>query len=920
MRTAGVLSWVCALLLIVSCSTSPVLQTAKSVPDDVSIIKSPNDERDYRYLELDNGLKVLLISDPTADKSAASLSVFRGNFDDPAGRPGLAHFLEHMLFIGTEKYPEPDGYFNYVKSHGGSSNAYTAVEHTNYFFDIQPEAFDEGLDRFAQFFIAPLFSKEYVEREKNAVDSEYKLRLKDDGWRGFMISKVNRNPDHPVSSFNIGTLDSLSGDVHSDLVSFFESHYSADQMSLVVLARESLDELTPWVSELFSAIENRNLSNVEREAPLFAEGQLPATLRHDNIKDDHGVSYTFPVPSSKWVYRKKPARYVGNLLGHEGEGSLHKILTGKGWINLLSAGDSMIDENHGVMSINIELTPEGARHIPEITGYVFSYLDMLRGEEIEEWIYREQAKVAELGFRFAEKSSAISAVSSLSPEMEHYPPQDLLIAPYLMEEFDAGLIRDYLALLTPDNVQVTISSPGYKGEMTEKWFNVSYDLAHGGVEIASVEASALALPAPNPFLPESLELVDGDDEKPLPVIKLPEADIYLDSDVEFGVPRAVTHVSLRNEGGLIALEDVAAARLYTALVQDDLNALAYPALLAGVSYQIAAPPKGFRVSIGGYYDKQLVLMDEVLTRLTGLDISPDRFTVLKEDMLRELQNARKENPYQQVYGRLQDELLDARWTPEQMTPAVASLTRESLMAWRDRTLSAVSVESLLLGNVNQQRADDLFKLLKQRLNVFAVEVTSPVVAEVEGANTLGIEIDHDDASMVVFVQDEGSSFEDRAKSALLVHIVSPKYFSSLRTEQQLGYVVFTVNTRLRERAGVSFIVQSPVVGPDELRRRTLAFIETQVQRLAEMSEEEFGANKGGLITSLTQRDRNLAQRAGRYWADLDQGIVTFDSRHQVAAAVSELSLDDIRVFLGDVQAKLGNQYVYVYSEGKFSAE
>ena len=241
--------------LLGACVSDPVSEAP--IPETVvsdDIIKSPNDTRDYRYLILPNGLKVLLISDAKADKAAAALAVYRGSFDDPLDRPGLAHFLEHMLFIGTEKYPEPDGYFSYVQAHGGRSNAYTSSEVTNYFFDIQPQAFREGLDRFAHFFISPLFQKEYVEREKNAVNSEYKMQIKDDGWRGFVAQKVAVNPEHPVSRFNIGTLDTLDGDVHGALLAWFESHYSANQMGLVVLSNETLDDMQPWITELFSQL------------------------------------------------------------------------------------------------------------------------------------------------------------------------------------------------------------------------------------------------------------------------------------------------------------------------------------------------------------------------------------------------------------------------------------------------------------------------------------------------------------------------------------------------------------------------------------------------------------------------------------------------------------------------------------------
>ena len=224
------------MLLASSCSQSPT--NAK-----VEVNKSPNDDREYQYLLLDNKLKMVLISDPEAEKSAASFAVFRGSLHDPDNRQGLAHFFEHMLFIGTEKYPEPDSFQNFINANGGATNAYTASDHTNYFFDIKNSAFKEGLDRFAHFFINPLLSDEYVDREKNAVHSEYQMQKKEDSWRQFMTSKLAMNPEYAGSKFSIGSLDTLSGDVKEELKSFQMEQYSADQMGVVVLSNESIAEM-----------------------------------------------------------------------------------------------------------------------------------------------------------------------------------------------------------------------------------------------------------------------------------------------------------------------------------------------------------------------------------------------------------------------------------------------------------------------------------------------------------------------------------------------------------------------------------------------------------------------------------------------------------------------------------------------------
>ncbi|HAD08332.1 MAG TPA: hypothetical protein DCF62_02515, partial [Porticoccaceae bacterium] len=115
--------------------------------------RSPADDRAYRYLTLDNGLAVLLISDPDTDKAAASMNVQVGSFDNPPEREGLAHFLEHMLFLGTDKYPEAGAYQKFIIEHGGQHNAYTSMENTNYFFDIEAGHLLAALNRFSRFFI-----------------------------------------------------------------------------------------------------------------------------------------------------------------------------------------------------------------------------------------------------------------------------------------------------------------------------------------------------------------------------------------------------------------------------------------------------------------------------------------------------------------------------------------------------------------------------------------------------------------------------------------------------------------------------------------------------------------------------------------------------------------------------------------------
>ncbi|RWW24195.1 hypothetical protein GW17_00011531 [Ensete ventricosum] len=171
---------------------------------EVEILKPRCDKREYRRIVLPNCLEVLLISDPETDKVAASMNVSFGYFSDPDGLEGLAHFLEHMLFYASEKYPVEDSYSKYITEHGGSTNAYTTSEHTNFHFDVNADCFEEALNRFAQFFISPLMSPDATLREIKAVDSENQKNLLSDGWRMSQLQKHLSSKNHPYHKFSTG--------------------------------------------------------------------------------------------------------------------------------------------------------------------------------------------------------------------------------------------------------------------------------------------------------------------------------------------------------------------------------------------------------------------------------------------------------------------------------------------------------------------------------------------------------------------------------------------------------------------------------------------------------------------------------------------------------------------------------------------
>ena len=147
------------------------------------------DTRSFRGLRLPNGLRVLLCSDPAAKKAAAAMDVQVGWMSDPRELAGLAHFCEHMLFLGTKRFPDEGEFERYISSNGGSNNAFTGAEDTNYYFDCGGDALPGALERFSGFFSEPLFTSSGTLREVQAIDSEHSKNIQSDFWRSDAVPR-----------------------------------------------------------------------------------------------------------------------------------------------------------------------------------------------------------------------------------------------------------------------------------------------------------------------------------------------------------------------------------------------------------------------------------------------------------------------------------------------------------------------------------------------------------------------------------------------------------------------------------------------------------------------------------------------------------------------------------------------------------
>jgi secreted Zn-dependent insulinase-like peptidase len=883
-----------------------------------AVTKSERDARQYRYLMLNNKLRVLLISDPHAEKAAAALDVHVGHNQNPSARPGLAHFLEHMLFLGTEKYPQAGEYQAFISQHGGRYNAYTAPEHTNYFFDIDSDQLAPALDRFAQFFIAPLFDPDYIERERNAVHSEYRARIKDDTRRTLDVYRELMNPAHPLSGFSVGNLETLANtedlSLRDELLAFYQTYYSADLMALVVLGREPLDELQRMVLPRFGLIAQRETSLPISYPALFSEEFLPANVVIQPEKELRQLSFLFPIPNSDEHYRKKPFHYIAHLLGHEGEGSLLAFLKQLGWAESLSAGIGLQSRHDGLFYVTINLTEKGLRatdQIPVVLSHVIKQLE-LRG--LKDWRYHELQQMAEIDFRFQEKSPPMDSVRALAQAMHTYAPEDVLQANYLYTEYDEKLIRTSLSYLRDDNLLMALIAPDAKTTNNSAYYQTPYAVAPlVPMDDAEVKVSVrkrLFFPEANIFIPSRLAVKSqpllpgsreagqrGVRESPQRVMQQERVTAWFQQDQVFDVPKS--HIHLRLKLPLVARDAAGAAQahLFAALVQDQLNEFAYPARLAGLQYSLNANARGLDIEIAGYSSRQGLLLNNLADAIRKSRFTEERFTLLKAELIRGWRNQNKNSPYQVLLPQIPALQFEPYWSEQTLGAALEEKTYTEFQRFSARLLHDAQLDALFYGNLFRQEAIKLTALAEHQL-LGTRTTPTPVPARVfqlQGGDKPWLyqhPLDHTDNIVLLYVQGLADTPQDAAHMQLVRQILQPLFFDRLRTERQLGYVVSVFPLALRTLEGSVFVVQSPTTNEQQLMQEIDQFLVLQQDVLADKLAE----NQRALVHRLQEPPRSLAEQADRLWESVLVDDVQFSRRQELAAAVAAVTPESLLAY------------------------
>ncbi|MFY0989574.1 insulinase family protein [Halomonas sp. C05BenzN] len=867
----------------------------------------PGDRRRCRSLTLPNGLRVLLLRDPDADQAGAAMSVGAGSGDEPPDRAGLAHLLEHMLFLGTDRYPAPEDFPAYVQGHGGRYNATTELHQTCYFFEVPPAHLGGALDRFAQFFIAPRLTESAIAQEREVIDAEYRARRGDDEQRILGVIKQVLDPAHPASRFLAGNRDTLGEApeaLRRALMAFRQRHYTAANLRLAVVGNEPLDTLERQVRRCFADIPPGTMPAPAAHPPLLPPGSLPLGLALQPTHRRHELRLCFPVPALRPDDYLQPWAYLGELLAFRGPGSLYGQLMDRGWLTGIDGSVLLDTRPQALFQIRLRLTPDGMGHTAAITAAVFACLRRIGTDGIAAWRHRERQVLADQRFRLAATTSTLEFVKSLADQLHRYPVAEALRGPYRLDAFQPRVIRDCLAHLTPDNLLTLTVDPAVRGDRTSPWFPAPYRVAAAPDPGATRWDGApdFTLPPPNPFLVTIPHAEPGGPSAAVPRLLHDSGQSRVWHQPLARAPggRTGIHLNLVAACPTHTLGATVLTALLIAWLERELAAEWQQARAAGMEVTPSRHHQGITLRASGLPEQ----LDRLLQRLSSC-LSRTRITAERFDQARQgLQACWEAQQHDLAFRRLL-RLPEARlghgFDDEERLAELATVSLERLQVFRDELLHGVGIDCLVAGPLDGARARRLVAGLEARLlagEASAVERRRPPIVSLQAGQAYHyrLEASHPDSAVALYLPGPDGSPLQEARYRLLAALLHDAFFHRLRIEQQLGYVVLARYLPLHDCPGLILLVQSPSLSVDELQRRIRHFLTAPDAPLPRLDPERFAHYRDGLLHALQAQQRQPAQQMEQFWASLAAGDADFQRPRQLLQAVTDLTLEELQRF------------------------
>ncbi|KAL7043714.1 hypothetical protein ACKWTF_001634 [Chironomus riparius] len=915
-------------------------------------VVSLSDRKNYKILKLQNGLKVLLIKQQSdnddelcrykkykSNAAAVALCVDVGSFKDPRDIQGMSHLLEHVIFMGSEKYPKENEFDQFVSSHGGYDNAYTESQYTVFHFDIIEKHLAGALDRFANLFISPLMSLDSIQREIIAVESEFQNNINDDDVRINQIYSTMICDEHPASNFiwgNSVTLkDGVDGRIlYGKLHAFRRKYYTPNRMYLCIQSSIEISRLERTVIATFSDIPIPNDAKIHDTIASNNPFEIFKSDFHEKIffvkstSEKCKLLMTFLFPTNQKEY--KFLEYLASLIQYEGPGSLSdyfmdellalKVKARVGYQDF--GGNSYFT----FFTIDVNLTSRGFQDFDCVLRAIFAYLLLLKSTKLEEHEtrFKEFKEISDTLFKYRKEKSAIENVQDIAVNMKYYDDKNIIIGSDYCPDFNASVMKGLIEKLNEKKFNLLIlsdkSCAAY--QMKEKWFQTEYSAVNFPQEYNKLWnerwlMNELYLPSPNKFICKSFGIFNNpteqDEKFPRKIFENEICELYYKMDKNFKLPYAYVYIFFISPLSQLSTENLNMTSIYSMCVKNFLSEKLYPATLVGYSYKLNSVDSGLILRLNGFNEKlQLIL--EIITMQMKKSITKCTFETFRRELKKNCHNCMTDLNILNDDYRLTVLKQNHRSFHERYKQ-IDSIKYQDFKLFATKILETLKMKILIQGNIVKARAEYLKELIvenlkPQKINDFPNEAQ---IYELPLGSTYikNKSLRNNDYNAIIknYYQAGRSDIKLESLTEILASILMEPLFDILRTHQQLGY---GINCSARKNNRVMGLVitveyQENLHSSEFIDAKIEEFLIEYQNTLNAMSEEDFIAAKRCFISSKLTSNTDLEVEVIRNFDEIRNYEDVFNRRELEADEIENItkkeSLEFYRKVLLDTATK-----------------
>lgn len=829
--------------------------------------KPKNDTSDYETFVLDNKLRVFLVTDKDAKESAVFMRVGVGYYQDPKDIPGLAHLTEHMLFNGTQKYPDENYFSQYVKENSGYSNAHTTCTKTCYYYTISPIKLNESLEIFCDFFENPLLNKDSIEREINAVNSEYEKTIFDDSRIENRLFQVICDENNWKTKFGAGNTETLNVPNIADKVKdFYEKYYSSHLMTLIIIIKNNAENIKNTIVNNYSKIKNKNVNTKEliNDVPYFTTSKQIYFVPN---KDKQCVYINWNLPHYKNDFKSSPLNFLSHLLGYEGNNSLHSYLYEKGHIESLSSSYHG-DFNFCTFSIIIELTRGGDKNF--VINCTFEYIKMLLenvNSELMENLHKDEILLNKFDSDNSIKSSPLQKCEYISAVYGSYNSNidisEILILKSLCHNYDKikENLRFCLSSMCNEHHIIAFGSKEYENicDNTIIYYNSKYKILDEKYTYDRQDVN-FSMPNKNKYIsvgeiifnsnnchnydnyehPKQININNNINILPTNKYKSPSANLYLE-------------IKLAN---INQLESIF-VNLYLQIIKFCANKELYDLECArydiNISYSGHNLGKKILVQINGNYEKFDFVCEKIFDIIKNYKLDEEIFNIEKEKTIKNIKNKIFDSPYKKInecfvnYSNDNNNII----TDEKALEIIDKINFNDVLLIKNKMFSGGETKCLISGNINDNIINNISTCISNIMPVkiqddFKIKI--PQMKDEEYIHKIKNDKELINCTALCLHCGEYNETENSillGKNYVILRIIhsiiSSVFFDTLRTKECYGYIVsssvsnFTNNTI--NNLYYNFVVQSSVKDNNNIKERISKFIIDYYDEIINLKEE-----------------------------------------------------------------------------------